>query len=105
MKRKGEGSSTSCLVGVLERRKAVIDSAIVRILKREKEMSLDSIAAMVRRGVGPKVDTWVGLVPVKLTFFIIFFDFCAQTVNSTFKDLSMGEDLFWQYRYVQWGLE
>lgn len=32
---------------VLDRRKNIIDAAVVRILKREKEKSLDSVAAIV----------------------------------------------------------
>ena len=35
------------LAHVFERRRAIIDSAIVRILKQEKEMSVDNIAFMV----------------------------------------------------------
>ena len=35
------------LAHVFERRRAIMDSAIVRILKQEKEMSVDNIAFMV----------------------------------------------------------
>ena len=37
------------LAHVFERRRAVMDSAIVRILKKEKQMSVDNIAHKVRR--------------------------------------------------------
>ena len=35
------------LLHIFERRRAIIDSAIVRILKREKEMSMDNMASKV----------------------------------------------------------
>ena len=54
------------LAHVFERRRAIIDSAIVRILKQEKEMSVDNIAFMVGGsvcmggGVGVGVCVWGG---------------------------------------------
>ena len=39
------------LAHVFERRRAIMDSAIIRILKREREMSMDNIAVKV--GPGP----------------------------------------------------
>jgi hypothetical protein len=45
-----ERQSHKSLAEVLDRRRDIIDAAIVRMLKREKEKSLDSIAATVRQG-------------------------------------------------------
>ena len=45
-------SSHKTLEEILERRRDIIDAAIVKILKREKEQSLDSIAATVSLWVG-----------------------------------------------------
>ncbi len=42
---------------VLERRQGIVDAAIVRILKREKSQTLDSIAAMVSGWVGQWVES------------------------------------------------
>ena len=42
------------LAHVFERRRAIMDSAIVRILKQEKEMSVDNIAVTVSGRVGEK---------------------------------------------------
>ena len=39
------------LAHVFERRRAILDSAIVRILKKEKQMSMDNIAHRVSKGV------------------------------------------------------
>lgn len=47
-----ERLSRKSLAEVLDRRRDIIDAAIVRMLKREKEKSLDSIAATVRPSVG-----------------------------------------------------
>ena len=38
---------TADLAHIFERRRAIMDSAIVRMLKREKEMSVDTIAVKV----------------------------------------------------------
>ena len=46
------------LAHVFERRRAIIDSAIVRILKQEKEMSVDNIAFMVGGSVCVGVWVW-----------------------------------------------
>lgn len=47
------------LAHVFERRRAVMDSAIVRILKKEKQMSVDNIAHKVRRCLKIKPPSWL----------------------------------------------
>lgn len=43
------------LAHVFERRRAILDSAIVRILKKEKQMSMDNIAHRVSKTVQSKI--------------------------------------------------